>query len=100
MKDITPILDIARYTYLKREFIIAIKWMFNKFLEKDILPLISIPIMLKFPAYLSAWILHVVWLMITTLQSGIAGKMILVEIEDKAHGMNLYYKYVTDTTLH
>ena len=53
--------------------------------------------MIKLPAYFTAWILHVVLLVVAALQWGLNGRIILVEIEDKVHGMHLYYKHVTDT---
>ena len=53
--------------------------------------------MIQLPAYFTAWTLHVVLLMVAALQWGLNGRIILVEIEDKDHGMHLYYKYQTDT---
>ena len=53
--------------------------------------------MIKFPAYFTAWIFHVVLLIVAALQFLANGRLILVETKDNAHGMNSYYKYLTDT---
>ena len=43
--------------------------------------------MIQLPAYFTAWILHVVLLMVAALQSRLNGRLILVETEDNVHGM-------------
>ena len=98
LKDINAILNITRYTYLKREFDYCHQVNFNKFSKKKISRVLILnSTMIKFPAYFTAWIFHVVLLIVAALQFLANGRLILVETKDNAHGMHSYYKYLTDT---